>query len=711
MEERNFNILFLIPFIPLFGAFINGVFGAKLQERFGKIIISIIGVGFVFISFFIALLTFYNLYSSSENTILIQTLWRWISFKGEGVQISAPFSFVIDRLSSVMILVVTGVGSIIHFFSTGYMQDEKPYWRYFSFMNLFMFSMLVLVMAENFLLLFVGWEGVGLCSYLLIGYYYEEKEKASAGMKAFIVNRVGDFSFVIGICLLTWALIGNWYDGKFVADGLSPTLSFRNIQHLLENEAFLQVFLSKEILGIPVVTLACLLIFGGAVGKSAQIPLYVWLPDAMAGPTPVSALIHAATMVTAGVFITARCNFLFVHSPVAMTVVSVVGVITAIYAASIGFFQTDIKKVLAYSTVSQLGYMFVGVGVGATSAGIFHLTTHAFFKACLFLCSGSIIYALHHKQDLKDMGGLKKLMPATYITFLFATLAICGIPPFSGFFSKDEILWKAFDNQNLLIPGEIIFVIGLIAAIFTAFYMMRLFILTFLTEERMDHRTKEHIKEYKRMTIPLYILGFLSLAGGFLSVPQSLGGRAHFEEWLKPVTKYADKFLKFKSSTSHTFLHSHSGEYILMVIALILVMLSIFLAFKIYGKKYLSPENEGEIFGKNLHKLIFNKYFVDEIYQRFLVNPFMKISWFSSLFDKWVIDGIVNFCGLFIRVLSFISGAIDKYFVDGLVNLIAKKTLKTGEEIRHLQGGQIQKYIVGIMAGVCSIIIVYFILR
>lgn len=714
MEKRTvveFGYLYLMPLFPLVGAGLNAIFGSLLQKKLGKWAVHTIALICVFASFIVAMFSIGKLLSEDENLILVDTLWQWISFKfGDGA-LSLSFSFALDRLSAVMIFVVTFVGSLIHVFSTGYMQDEKPYWRFFAWMNLFMFAMLVLVLGDSFLMMFVGWEGVGLCSYLLISYYYEEKDKALAGMKAFVVNRIGDFAFIIGMAILLWSLVGQWTEGGGFqyAHPRNPTLVFREIEELLLDESFSRAFISKTIFGIPVVTLACILFFFGACGKSAQIPLYVWLPDAMAGPTPVSALIHAATMVTAGVYMVARLNFLYVLSPTAMTVVAFVGAITALFAASIGFFQTDIKKVLAYSTVSQLGYMFIGVGVGAFSAGIFHLMTHAFFKACLFLGSGSIIYALHHKQDLKEMGGLRKILPATFITFFASTLAIAGIPGTSGFFSKDEILWRAFDNGNTLIEGYVIWAIGLIGATFTAFYMFRLLFMTFYGEPRADHHTLEHAKEYKRMTYPLYILGFFAIVGGFVGVPEGMGGKNHFEHFLEPVFAHSEKYLQFLSE-HQTFMHSHTGEWLLMGLTLVLVGFGIYLAWRIYGKRYLSPQDEEKLVGQGVHRLIANKYFVDEIYDMVVVKPLLWLTKNLAMFDKYVIDGIVNFFGWATKVTAWINGGIDKVFVDGTVNLLAQATLSAGSRIRYMQTGKIQGYVVGITVGITSLIVFFYLL-
>ncbi len=711
-REVHAGYLFLIPLFPLIGAALNATLGATLQKRFGRGAVHGIALAAVFASLAVAARAIWEVASQGNGVVLTQTLWPWIGFQWHGLSLSLPFAFAVDRLTVVMLFVVTFVGSLIHVFSTGYMQDEKPYWRFFAWMNLFMFAMLVLVMGDSFLMMFVGWEGVGLCSYLLISYYYEEPDKAAAGMKAFVVNRIGDFAFIAGMALLLWALVGTWQDGRFVADAgaQAPTLVFREVEARLHDDAFREAFLAKTAWGVPVVTLCCILFFFGACGKSAQIPLYVWLPDAMAGPTPVSALIHAATMVTAGVYMVARLNFLYVHSQTAMTVVAVVGALTALFAATIGFFQTDIKKVLAYSTVSQLGYMFVGVGVGAFSAGIFHLMTHAFFKACLFLGSGSIIYALHHRQDLKDMGGLRRVLPATYWTFLASTVAIAGIPGTSGFFSKDEILWRAFDNGQTLVAGEVIWFLGAVAAMFTAFYMTRLAALTFFGTPRADEHTLHHAKEYKRMTVPLWVLGGLALVGGVVGVPQALGGSNRFEHFLEPVFAWSGERLVWLSEEGQAHgggLHSHAGEVALMAVAVLLAVAGILAAIRIY-RTYRSPEDEARLYGAGVHKVVFNKYFVDEGYWAGVIRPFLALTRAAGAFDKRVIDGIVNLCGHATKVTAWLNGGIDRVFVDGTVNALAAAAIEAGQRARRLQTGRLQAYVTGVIVGLSGLAVLVY---
>ena len=513
--------LWLIPFFPLLGAAINTAFGLRLQRAYGKRANHAIAISAMALSCLVCELVFWTqmLPRAPHERFLENHLWTmW-----QSGFLKVDFSFAIDPLSMVMTFIVTHVATLIHVYSTGYMADEKAYWRFFLWLNLFVFSMLLLVMGSNFVVMFFGWEGVGLCSYGLIGFWYEDLEKAKAAMKAFVVNRFGDFGFIIGLFILFWSLGGAWPNSKYLKDpglqsrvqgvaaeqprvspegtALGPTVEFRELRNQVSDEStgMAERLKGMTLWGFPVLALICILFFVGATGKSAQLPLYVWLPDAMAGPTPVSALIHAATMVTAGVYMVARLNFLFALSPAAMTVVACVGAATALFAASIGLFQYDIKKVLAYSTVSQLGFMFIGVGVGAYWAGIFHLMTHAFFKACLFLGSGSVILACHHEQDMRKMGGLRKFTPTTRWTYLAACVAIAGFPVASGFYSKDEILWKAWTAESLSAPwiGHAIYIVGAIAAFGTSYYMFRSYFMTFTGEYRGHggHQDKERLED------------------------------------------------------------------------------------------------------------------------------------------------------------------------------------------------------------------------
>src|SRR3982751_5954692 len=513
--------LWLIPAFPLLGSAINAFLGPRLQKAYGKRAVHTIAIGAMVLSCVVAEVAFWKMFATPEHERFFED-HLWTMFQS-GV-LKVDLSFGLDPLGMLMTMIVTHVATLIHIYSTGYMADEPAYWRFFLWLNLFVFSMLLLVMGSNFVVMFFGGEGVGLCSYGLIGFWYTDIEKAKAAMKAFVVNRFGDFGFIIGLFVLFWSLSGSWGGNRYVADPglgnekiagapmatprvspagvtLGPTVEFRELRNEISDESSGMAERLKDMTlwGFPVLAVICIGFFIGAAGKSAQIPLYVWLPDAMAGPTPVSALIHAATMVTAGVYMVARLNFLFALSPIAMTVVATVGCLTAIFAASIGFFQYDIKKVLAYSTVSQLGFMFIGVGVGAYWAGIFHLMTHAFFKACLFLGSGSVILACHQEQDMRKMGGLKEYTPITRWTYLAACLAIAGFPVASGFYSKDEILWKAYTARGLVAPwiGPPISLVGAIAALGTSFYMFRSYYMTFTGEYRggHGHEDKERLED------------------------------------------------------------------------------------------------------------------------------------------------------------------------------------------------------------------------
>ena len=616
------NLIYLTVLLPLLGFIINGVFGSKIKN---EKVIGIIGSSTVGISFIIALLAFFETLSLpvGDRKHIIE-LFTWLKAGGLNIHIA----YQVDQLSLIMALVVTGVGFIIHVYSIGYMHGDKSVWRYFSYLNLFIFAMMNLVLADNFVLLFLGWEGVGLCSYLLIGFWYDRKfEKittAEAGKKAFIVNRIGDFGFLLGMFLI-YLTFGSLNFGEVFARAGAP--------------------------GIPESTFnfIALFLFIGATGKSAQIPLYIWLPDAMAGPTPVSALIHAATMVTAGVYMVARCSIIFVSAPAILTVVAVIGAATALFAATIGLVQNDIKKVLAYSTISQLGYMFLALGVGAFSAGIFHLMTHAFFKALLFLGAGSIIHAMHEEQNIQHYGGLKKYMPSTFATFLIASLAISGIPPLSGFFSKDEILWFSFANGNVLYWG-----IGAFTALLTAFYMFRLVYLTFMGKERIAKDKHPH-ESPKVMTIPLITLGVLSIIGGFIGIPVLFSGEGgnKFEHWLEPIFKNAEDKLALYQT------YSHSTEITLMTISVLLAIAGIWLARKIYLKNPSLADKIKNRFN-GIYKILWNKYFVDEFYDWLIVTPIYRLSesvlW--KITDDKIIDGVVNGTA---SLVNSISAKIRKF--------------------------------------------------
>src|SRR5215813_9336015 len=510
------DLIWLIPLFPAVGFVINGLFGKRLP----KSAVGVIASGAAFISFiFAAGAVFQLLQLEPDHRVHTVRLYEWINAGplriGDGSvgRFSVDWSYLLDPLSCVMVLVVTGIGFLIHVYSTGYMHEEDGFYRFFAYLNLFMFSMLTLVLGNNYLMMFIGWEGVGLCSYLLIGYYFHKKSAGDASKKAFVVNRVGDWGLSIGIMLIF--------------------LWFGSLEFKAVNERIIEGVRSGAFhVSDPIFITIALALFIGATGKSAQIPLYVWLPDAMEGPTPVSALIHAATMVTAGVYMVARSNFIYQMAPQAMVVVAVIGALTAFFAASIGLVQNDIKRVLAYSTVSQLGYMFLALGVGAFAAGIFHLMTHAFFKALLFLGSGSVIHAMHHEQDMRKMGALKNKIPVTFWTMCFGTLAIAGTPGLAGFFSKDEILWKAFSSEQ----GHIVlWILGAVVAGMTAFYMFRLLFMTFYGESHVDHHVEHHIHESpKSMTIPLIVLAIGSVLAGYVGLPAWLGPNV-IERWLEPV--------------------------------------------------------------------------------------------------------------------------------------------------------------------------------
>ncbi len=657
-----------IVLFPLLGAVINGVFGAKIQERFGKNGISVVACTAVGLAFIFALRAFFQLTSLvPEERYLLDTLLRWIHIGALQVDIA----FAVDPLSGLMILIVTGIGGLIHLYSIGYMHDDEAYWRFFAYLNLFTAAMLTLVLADNLVLMFVGWEGVGLCSYGLIGFWYKEQANTTAGNKAFIVNRIGDAGFTLGIFIIFWSL--------FEA-GHGTTAVFRDLGHLIHHLE------GQMVWGVPAATLAALCLFVGATGKSAQIPLYVWLPDAMAGPTPVSALIHAATMVTAGVYMMARMHFLFSLSPVALGVVATVGALTALVAATIGLAQFDIKKVLAYSTVSQLGYMVLGVGVGAYGAAVFHLMTHAFFKACLFLGSGSVIHAMGDEQDMRKMGGLREKMPLTFWTFLISTIAIAGIPPLAGFFSKDEILWLTFSGGH-----PFLWLIGFVAAGMTAFYMFRQVFMVFFGENRADEHTKEHLHESPPvMTYPLIVLAVGALFAGFLGVPPALGGSNILEHWLEPV--FAG------GHAAHH--HVEVIEYVLMVASVGIAAVGIFLAYLIYYRRSLSTETFTAVGGGVPYQAVFNKYYVDEFYHATAVRGTLLVSWLCSAFDRNVIDFIVNGVAKVTGLVGWAVGRFDHYIIDGLVNGLADVTFGIGNRLRQIQTGNLSIYLYVIVGAI-----------
>jgi NADH-quinone oxidoreductase subunit L len=629
---ETYDLLRWIPLIPLLGFLVNVFVGRFLgKQAAGALASAAVGT-----SFALALAVFWQLPSTG---MFRDHVYTWIASGSFQINIS----FQVDALTAVMLLVVTGIGFLIHVYSLGYMAHDQDMARFFIYLNLFIFFMLLLVMGDNLLLLFVGWEGVGLCSYLLIGFWHQEPNNAIAANKAFIVNRIGDFGFILGVLLLLSELgrQGIW------------TLDFVELQKHVS-------MLSPTMVG-----LITLLLFIGATGKSAQIPLFVWLPDAMAGPTPVSALIHAATMVTAGVYMTSRLHFLFALAPQTLALIAVIGAATAVFAASIALTQNDIKKVLAYSTVSQLGYMFLAVGMGAFSAAIFHVFTHAFFKACLFLGSGSVIHALGGEQDMRKMGGLKAQLPTTYRTYLVATLAIAGVPFTAGFFSKDLILWQTFSHG-----ATVLWAVGLITAGLTAFYMFRQLFMVFHGEFRGDAHTKAHLHESpSSMTVPLIVLAVGSIFTGWLGAPEYLWGSA-WDHWLQPV---------FGGGDAHH--GSVVAEVMVTLLTLAVVAVGIFLAYHRYGRAGVKIDASAGA-GGLLHDVSLNKFYIDEIYDAVIVRPFTACSNFlARFFDPGVIDGAVNGVAATARGLSSIW--------------------------RGLQTGNVQHYVAGFLIGAVALLAYY----
>ena len=641
--------LWIIPLLPLLGSAINGLFGAKWPNR----IVTLVAISSTGLSFLGALETLREFFLLSSAQIpWVKQYFTWIA----AGNFRAGFDLQIDQLTVVMLMVVTGVGWLIHIYATGYMAHEGGYYRFFSYLNLFMFFMLILVMAANYVLLFVGWEGVGLSSYLLIGFYFLKKSASDAGKKAFIVNRIGDFGFMLGMFLL------------FRTFG---TLDFVPLFAKADPWPY------EPVGHAGAFTIACLLLFTGACGKSAQLPLYVWLPDAMEGPTPVSALIHAATMVTAGVYVVARSHILFVHAGTAMLAVAIVGCATAFFAATIGLVQTDIKRVLAYSTVSQLGYMFLACGVGAFSAGIFHLMTHAFFKALLFLAAGSVIHAMGGEQDMNRMGGLSKKIRWTYLTMLTATLAIAGFPPFAGFFSKDSILLSAFQNayggRNV---GYALYGFGLATALLTAFYMFRLIFLTFHGKQRYDEHHVHVHESPSSMVVPLMILAVLSIVGGWLAAPAMLNmGPDYFAKFLQPVFGGVEAV--------GVEAEAHSLELWLAGVAVMTAFIGFLVALWLYVKR---PE-KAEGLAKSLRRayiILLNKYYVDELYAALIVKPLL---WVST---------------------NVLWKAADVAGIDGTVNAIADGTTAIGDRVRRTQSGNTRSYAVWVVVGALVVIAVIF---
>jgi NADH-quinone oxidoreductase subunit L len=661
--------LWMIPLLPLAGAAINGLFG----KRFSRQTVSAVALTFCLATFGWAFFVISKF--SSLDLPHIETLAPWL---GAG-NFQIDFAFQLDQLSLVMLLIVTGVGSLIHIYSVGYMWEEGGFYRFFAYLNLFMFFMLTLILANNYLLMFIGWEGVGLASYLLIGFFFVRDSAASAGKKAFIVNRIGDFGLLIALFLL----IKHFGSLNFVP--------------LFQTIAAMPV----ETAGAGLLTTIGLLLMVGACGKSAQIPLYVWLPDAMEGPTPVSALIHAATMVTAGVYMVARSHTIFERAPMALTVIAIIGCLTALFAATIGITQTDIKKVLAYSTISQLGYMFIACGVAAFSAGIFHLMTHAFFKGLLFLAAGSVIHAVGGEQDMRKMGGLRKKIPYTFWTMTAATFAIAGIPGLAGFFSKDEILWRAYQTSWAY------WAIGLFTAFLTSFYMFRLWFMTFFGEYRGEaesghgHDAQGHDghghghggvhESPKIMLVPLLILALLSILGGYVGVPGSLGGKNHFDKFLGPMFRSTAPALNQnqaaagetaapeQTSEGHEPEASHSTEIIFTGISVGAGFLGLFFAWLLYVNKPQLPQLIAASLGSFYHAVL-NKYYVDEIY--------------ATLFVKPLIDSST-------RILWH---GVDQGVIDASVNGTADGAREASDSLRHMQSGNLRSYAGWIAAGAAAVI-------
>ena len=700
--------IYLIPLLPAFGAAMMFFFGRKLQ----KSAVSAVCVGVVVLAFIMAVGAFwqYTDWAAANNHQGFEkVMYTWLGsdtghlnyVKQDGslAQFHADVGFFLDPLSGIWLLFVTGVGMLIHIYSVGYMAHEGGYYRFFGYLNLFMFSMLTLILGNNYVMLFVGWEGVGLCSYLLIGFYFHRKSASDAANKAFIVNRIGDAGFLLGMFTIAWYL---------------GSVKFTEIIPLARSGRFA--------IGDPIITAATLLLFVGACGKSAQLPLYVWLPDAMEGPTPVSALIHAATMVTAGVYMVARSNALFVLAPTSMKTVAIVGALTAIFAASIGLVQNDIKRVLAYSTVSQLGYMFLALGVGAFAAGVFHVFTHAFFKALLFLGSGSVIHAMSGEQDMRNMGDLEKRIPITHWTMFIATLTIAGIPPFAGFVSKDEILWQTWSSEH----GAYIWlwVIGYGTALMTAFYMFRLMYLTFHGHPRMSHDVEHHIHESpKSMTVPLMILAFCSIFAGFLGWPHSLGGESRFEKFLEPVfsreaTVMAEEKPGQLAAGAKEAEQTSGTEYLLMFLSVGAGIVGWGMAWKAYrhaDKGYPEPI---AVAAPPLYGVLLNKYYVDEGYDYLFTGRrklgdvrlgVMGLGEASSWADSHIIDGTVNGAGWITRAVGTLSTWWDKWIIDGLlVNgpaVVAKFPFSYA--VRMLQWGLVQWYAFVMVAGLLGFVFYY----
>ena len=715
------DLIWLIPLLPGIGAAVNGLVGVRY---FSKSVTAAVACTTMGLALLLSIWAFVGLLGEEHRDVVVNIFGMteaayWIppialeTANGVGA-FAVPWAFRLDPLSAMMILIVSGIGFLIHLYSTAYMDHEEDgaYARFFCYLNLFCFFMLTLVLGSTFLVMFVGWEGVGLCSYLLIGFWYHKQSASDAGKKAFIVNRIGDWGFVLGIFLVFFTF---------------GTLDFRDVA-----EAAAGMDRETAELGFGVLSAICLLLFIGAIGKSAQIPLYVWLPDAMEGPTPVSALIHAATMVTAGVYIVGRNAVLFSHAPMVMTIVATVGALTALMAATIGLVQTDIKKVLAYSTVSQLGYMFLATGVGAFGAAAFHLMTHAFFKALLFLGSGSVIHAMNDEQDMKHMGGMRLYMPVTFVTMFVGSLAIAGVPPFAGFFSKDEILYRTF-LENKLLWG-----LAVVTAGMTAFYMFRLIYMTFFGDYRGPswghqeseahahadhaavaaddgHAADDHGHAWhgphespSLMTVPLLLLAVGAGVAGFVGVPAALGGANAIELFLESsFTAGAAHVEEAEHAVAHL---SRAAELGLMALSVLVAVGGIALAYHLYVRR---PERSEQLATNwaGAHRVLTNKYYVDELYDASVVKGTMAGARGLWTVDRNVVDGAVNGTGWFTRALSWVSHVLDKYVVDGIYNLVALICAEGSYAFRRVQTGLIQNYAVATLFGVFAFVTVYLIVR
>ncbi len=692
------ELIWLIPVLPGIGAALNGLVGVRY---FSKRTAALVACGTMAGSLVLSIRAFSQLLGlADDERFHLVTVAEWIpaipleTADGMGA-FEVPWAFALDPLSGMMILVVTGIGLLIHLYSVAYMDHEpRPsYARFFCYLNLFCFFMLMLVLGSTFLVMFVGWEGVGLCSYLLIGFWYHKQSATDAGKKAFIVNRIGDWGFILGIFLVYFTF---------------GTLDFHSVA-----EAAAEMPVEAGVFGV--LSLICLFLFVGAVGKSAQIPLYIWLPDAMEGPTPVSALIHAATMVTAGVYMVGRNAVLFAHAPYVMEAVAIIGLATALMAATIGLVQTDIKRVLAYSTVSQLGYMFLATGVGAFGAAAFHLMTHAFFKALLFLGSGSVIHAMNDEQDMRRMGGLKLYMPVTFVTMFIGALAISGVPLLSGFFSKDEILYRTFLHNKLF------WFLAVVTAGMTAFYMFRLIFMTFYRDYRGpswehgdgdtagagehddhgDHGVWRGPHESPRlMTVPLMVLAVGAVVAGYVGIPAALGGSNAIEHFLEP------SFVAHVAEGEHVAAESHislAAEWGLMVVSVLVAGLGIFLAYRNYLQRPETAEQWAQRWA-GPHQVLTNKYYVDELYDATAIRGTMSGARGLWRFDGLVVDGVVNGTGWLTIAFSWISHVLDKYVVDGIVNLVGWICKEGSYRFRRVQTGLIQNYAFATLFGVFAFV-------